>query len=293
MLRICDPHIHLWDLRTGLYPGLETPSDGFIGNNAPIARDYLLPEYLGEAGHGISIVAAVHVEAFPTDPLAEVRHLQTMADQSPIPIGIVGNADLTRPDLPDLLDRMMASGALRGIRKVVNRHADPRYTYVTADYLADPAFHRGLTSLGERGLSFDLQLYPHQTTDAAALVRANPGMQIILNHAGMWVDRTLSGWQDWKAGLRRLAACPNVAAKISGLGMFDTGWTTESIRPLALEVIEVFGVDRVMFASNFPVDKLFSTFPALWQAFDAITADFTPDERSAMFEGNARHIYRI
>lgn len=293
MLRICDPHIHLWDLTTGLYPGLETPSDGFIGNNAPIARDYLLPEYLSEAGTGIEIVAAVHVEAFPTDPVAEVRHVQGMADHAPIPIGIVGNADLTRPDLGDLLDAMLAFGAMRGIRKVVNLHPDPRLTYVSVDYLADPAFHRGFGALGKRGLSFDLQLYPHQMAAAADLARAHPGTQIILNHAGMWADRTLAGWQMWTSGLRLLAACPNVAVKISGLGMLDVRWSVESIRPLVFEVIETFGIDRAMFASNFPVDKLFSTFPVLWGAFDAVTMDLSATERAALFELNARRFYRI
>lgn len=293
MLRICDPHIHLWDLATGLYPGLEQPSEGFIGNNAPIARSYLLPEYLAEGGDEVEIVAAVHVEAFPTDPLAEVRHLQGMADVSPIPLGIVGNADLTLPDVGDLLDRMIESSAMRGIRKVVNLHPDPRYSYVAVDYLADPAFHRGFGELGQRGLSFDLQLYPHQMAAAAGLARAHPGTQVILNHAGMWVDRTLAGWAAWKAGLRELASCPNVAVKISGLGMLDTGWSVGSIRPLVLEVIEAFGVERAMFASNFPVDKLFSTYPVLWQAFDVITADLSAAERAALFEGNARRVYRV
>jgi predicted TIM-barrel fold metal-dependent hydrolase len=293
MLRICDTHIHLWDLKTGLYPGLETPSDSFIGNNAPIARDYLLPEYLAEGAGAVEIVAMVHVEAFPTDPLAEVRHLQGMADRSPVPLGIVGNADLTQPDVADLLDSMIACGAMRGIRKVVNLHPDPRLTYVTVDYLADPAFHRGFGELGQRGLSFDLQLYPHQIAAAAGLARAHPDTQVILNHAGMWVDRTPEGWAAWKAGLRMLAACPNIAVKISGLGMLDTGWTVESIRPLVYEVIAAFGVERAMFASNFPVDKLFSTFPVLWNAFDTITGGFSEHERAALFAGNARRVYRV
>jgi predicted TIM-barrel fold metal-dependent hydrolase len=292
-MRICDPHIHLWDLWTRLYPGLEVPSVGFIGSNAPIARSYLLAEYLAEGGGEIEIAAAVHVEAFPTDPLAEVAHVQGMADAAPIALGIVGNADLTRADVGDLLDRMMVHGALRGIRQVVNLHPDPRLTYTSRDLLADPGFARGLAALAERGLSFDLQLYPHQCDAAAHLIEAAPDLRVILNHAGMWADRNGAGWRDWKASLRRLAALPQVCVKISGLGMFDTTWTPAGIRPLILETLEVFGTDRAMFASNFPVDKLFSDFPAVWRAFAGSVADLTDAEQSALLHDNARRIYRI
>jgi predicted TIM-barrel fold metal-dependent hydrolase len=292
-MRVCDPHIHLWDLWTRLYPALETPSTGYIGSNAAIARSYLLPEYLDEGGDGITIAAAVHVEAFPTDPLAEVAHLQSMADTSPIPLGIVGNADLTRPDVGDLLDRMLSHGALRGIRQVVNLHPDPNYTYVKRDLLADPGFARGLAALAARGLSFDLQLYPHQAAAAARLIEATPGLSVVLNHAGMWVDRTQTGWAAWKAALRSLARLPQVSVKISGLGMFDTTWTPAGIRPLILETLEAFGTDRVMFASNFPVDKLFSDFPTLWAAFAAAIADLSADEQAALLHDTARHTYRI
>jgi predicted TIM-barrel fold metal-dependent hydrolase len=293
MLCICDPHIHLWDLATGLYPGLERPSTSFIGDNAAIARSYLMAEYLAEASETIKIEAAVHVEAFPTDPLAEVRHLQAMADAAPLPLGIVGHADLTDPGLAALLDRMAAYSGLRGIRQVLNFHANPLYSYVARDLLAEPAFRRGFAELGPRGLSFDLQLYPHQTGQAAALAAAHPCTQIILNHAGMWVDRDAGGWRRWKTGLRLLACCPNVAVKISGLGMFDTRFTIESLRPLVLETIDAFGPDRCMFASNFPVDKLFSTYAELWNTLSGIIADFPASERDAMLCGNARTVYRI
>ena len=170
MVRICDPHIHLWDLSTGLYPGLETPSEGFIGSNAPICRDYLLAEYLAETSGELDVVAAVHVEAFPTDPMAEVAHVQKMADTSPIPLAIVGNADLTSPDVGGLLDRMRAHSAFRGVRHVINLHDDPALSYVQTDYLSDPDFVGGLRELETRGLSFDLQLYPHQAEAAVRVL---------------------------------------------------------------------------------------------------------------------------
>jgi predicted TIM-barrel fold metal-dependent hydrolase len=115
----------------------------------------------------------------------------------------------------------------------------------------------------------------------------------VLNHAGMWADRHLEGWKQYKVGLRRLAAQPNVAVKISGLGMLDPEWTPESIRPIVLETLEAFGTKRAMFASNFPVDKLYSDFPAIWRAFAAVTGDLSEAEQAALFRDNARATYRI
>lgn len=290
-LQIVDPHIHLWDLWTRIYPHFEKPGKG--GANATIARSYLIEEYLEEGGDEFEIVGAVHVEAFPTDPIKETETLQKVADANPLPLVIVGNGDLTAKDFPALLDRHQQFPIFRGIRQVVNLHSKPERSYGVRDLMPDPAFLEGLRELGRRGLSFDLQLYPHQMEIAAALAAKAPNTRIILNHAGMWADRDLTGWKQYKAGLRTLAAQPNIVAKISGLGMLDNKWTTESIRPLVLESLEAFGTDRAMFASNFPVDKQYSDFPTVWRAFSTITADLSEAERNGLFRDNARKFYRI
>jgi predicted TIM-barrel fold metal-dependent hydrolase len=292
-LRVIDPHIHLWDLWTRIYPQFERPSKGRSGSNAAIARSYLLEEFLDESDGAVEVLGAVHVEAFPTDPVKETETLQLVADRSPIPLVIVSAGDLTSPDFPALLDRHAAFPILRGIRQVVNRHPDPAYNYVARDFMADPAFLAGLRTLGRRGLSFDLQLYPHQMATAAALAAKAPDTSIILNHAGMWADRDRAGWAAWKAGLRMLAAQPNIAVKISGLGMMDPHWTVESIRPLVFETLDAFGTGRTMFASNFPVDKLNSDYPTLWRAFAEIVSAMSADEQAALFRDNARRLYRI
>jgi predicted TIM-barrel fold metal-dependent hydrolase len=93
--------------------------------------------------------------------------------------------------------------------------------------------------------------------------------------------------------MRMLAGCPNVCAKISGLGMIDHDWTVESLRPYALETIDAFGVERAMFASNFPVDGLYGTYADLWSAYERIVADMSSTERDALFRANAERVYRI
>jgi len=93
--------------------------------------------------------------------------------------------------------------------------------------------------------------------------------------------------------MRTLAAAPNVAAKISGLNMFHHDWTPTMIRPFVLDTIDIFGVDRCMFASNFPVDKLHADYAAIWQAFDQITAGFSEAQRRKLFHDNALRFYRL
>lgn len=292
MLRIFDPHIHLWDLSAGLYPWLEKPSVSFIGSNEPIARSYLLDEFLSEAGDALEIVGAVHVEATASDPLAEVAHLQSVADAAPIPLGIVGHADLRREDLDAVLDDMAEHPAFRGIRHVTNHHSNPDLTYVSEDLWADPAFARGLAALGARKLSFDLALYPGQMAEAACVAQACPETVMVLNQAGAWVDRTLAGWRQWKSGMRALAACDNIFVKLAGFGMWDPEVTASSIRPIILETLDVFGTKRSMFASNFPVDKLFGSYGDLWRSYDAVVADLSESERADLFERNAASVYR-
>jgi predicted TIM-barrel fold metal-dependent hydrolase len=290
-LEVVDPHIHLWDLWTRIYPHFEKPSPD--GSNAAICRSYLLEEYLGEGKAEVRVVGAVHVEAFPTDPVRETETLAKVAATSPVPIVIASYGDLTSPDFPALLDEHAAFPIFRGIRQVVNQHENPQRSYGVPDRMSHPKFLDGLRELGRRGLSFDLQLYPHQMEQAAALAAKAPDTTFVLNHAGMWADRHLEGWKQFKAGLRALAAQPNIAVKISGLGMLDPKWTIESIRPLVLETLEAFGTKRAMFASNFPVDKLHSDFPTVWRAFAAIVKDLSEAEQAALFRDNARATYRI
>jgi predicted TIM-barrel fold metal-dependent hydrolase len=118
---------------------------------------------------------------------------------------------------------------------------------------------------------------------------------MILLHAGMPVDRDPEGWQRWRAGMKELAKRDNLSVKISGWGMVDHAWggDAERERPFVMETIEIFGAHRAMFASNFPVDKLSSTYAQIWDAFRKITASFSEDERHGLFHRNAEAFYRI
>jgi predicted TIM-barrel fold metal-dependent hydrolase len=294
---IVDPHHHLWDLERFSHPWLSArPLPASVaGDVAPIAKSYLLDDYLADTAKQ-NVVKSVHFDAGfdPSQPVEETRWLQSIADQRGFPHGIVARAELHRPDVETTLASHCRFPNVRGIRHIVNWHPDPAKTYVTKpDFLTDPAWLRGFAQLKRYNLSFDLQLYPSQMADAAALAAAHGDTTIILNHAGMPVDRDPEALSLWRAGMRALGAQPNVWVKISGLGMVDWRWTEHSIRPFVLETIEIFGPDRCMFASNFPVDKLYSSFDALYDAFKSIVRDFSVGERRKLFSDTALAVYRI
>jgi predicted TIM-barrel fold metal-dependent hydrolase len=129
--------------------------------------------------------------------------------------------------------------------------------------------------------------------DAARLARAHPDIPMVVNHTGMPRDRSPDGLDHWRRAMRVLAEQPNVTTKISGFAMFDPAWSAESIRPLVLETIDIFGTNRCMFASNFPVDRRSTTYDALFQAFHRLTATFSLTERRKLFCENAERIYRL
>ncbi|KQS53808.1 amidohydrolase [Brevundimonas sp. Leaf363] len=296
-LRIVDPHVHFWDLSRARYSWLqdEPLPNNPAGDMSGIAhRNYLPGDYSADAGRW-RIDKIVHIECgLPIgEQLAETDWLQALADDGGAPQGIVAGANLLDPVLEALLEAHAGRPNVRGIREIVCWHSNAKKTYRPEDPLQNPAWTAGLSLLARHGLSFDLQLYPSQMASAAIVAARNPNVAMIVNHAGLPTDRNPAGMQTWRNGLRLLATQPQVSIKISGLGITDRSWTAESIRPIVLECIDVFGTDRAMFASDFPVERAHGSFEAFYAAFDAITADFSEGERRKLFAENAEAIYRI
>jgi len=296
-MRIVDVHHHLWDLEAHHYPWLANPAPHPAGSLEPIRRSYRLEDFLHDARNQ-ELVKSVHLQAAMADPVAETTWLQGLADDPAsrgFPHAIIAYADLADPSVETTLERHCAHRNVRGIRFMVNFiEGEPLYCMTDrGDWLRHPQWRKGYALLEKFGLSFDLQVYGHQMAEAAELAAAHPGIPVMLNHAGLPHKRDPDTIERWRAGMRTLAAVPHIAAKISGLGMFDHRWTAESIRAFVLDTIEIFGVERCMFASNFPVDKLSSDYDAIWKAFDRITADFSAPERQALFHDNAIRHYRL
>jgi predicted TIM-barrel fold metal-dependent hydrolase len=150
----------------------------------------------------------------------------------------------------------------------------------------DARWRSGFGRLALLGLHFELQAPYEQMREAARLARDFPDTTIVVNHAGLppATDRSA-----WRAAMAQVAACQNVAVKISGLGNLDAA----ARREVTLALIERFGTDRAMFASNYPVDSLRDTFDSIWRIFDEVTRGFSDAERRALFHDNAMRLYRI
>lgn len=293
---IIDPHHHLYDLKTGNYPWLQGPMlDRVFGDYSAIRKDYLMDDFLADIKNQ-NVVKTVHlqVEYDHNDPVAETRWLQSVADKHGYPHGIVGFADLSSRDVQRVIEAHLEFPNVRGIRQCLNFHRDPVKTFIDNPHLmSDSQWRAGYGLLKRYDLSFDLQLYYTQMEEAVALAKAFPDTPIVLNHTGMPVDRSPAEIDAWRKNMKLLASAPNVSCKISGLGMGDWKWSVDSIRPFVLDAIEAFGVERCMFASNFPVDKLFSRYDAVFNAFKEITKEFSHEERRALFHDNAARVYRL
>jgi predicted TIM-barrel fold metal-dependent hydrolase len=296
-LEITDPHHHLWDLKANYYPWLtDRITPRVCGDYAAIRKNYLLADFRRDVG-SLNLVRSVHAQAEHdhADPVRETRWLKEVAEapgSSGIPHGIIAYADFGRPDIDAVLEGHCAFPNVRGIRQLLHEAlVDPGCP--RPSLLDDPGWRRAFRRIRNYPLSFDIQAYPEQCASVCALVVENPEVPFVLCHTGSPSRRDPEGVLLWRDSMRRLAELPNLVVKISGLGMFDRAWTVESIRPFVLNTIERFGVGRCMFASNFPVDGMFSTYGALWSAFSAITRDFTSAERAALFSENARRVYRV
>ena len=299
-MRIADAHHHLWDPVSGTsgigYRWLrEIGAPKPFGDPTPIQRDYLAPEFMAESAH--ELVASVHVQvdgALP-DPVAETRWLDEVSRTHGLPSAIVAFCDLSRDDAPAVIEaHMAASSRLRGIRHIVARTPGrPDISFAPEEWLEHPVWRRNYASLADYGLSFDLQLHPAQMERAAELASEHPGVPVIIDHVGSPFDLSPGGLEECRAGMERLAALSHVDCKLSGLGMFDPGWTARSMAPVIRSVIAMFGPGRTMHGSNFPVDKLFGPYDRLIEAILETMNGASDDEREAVLRGTAMRAYRI
>lgn len=294
--RFVDAHIHLWDLDHISYGWLKPPfSDESVnGSVEAIAKTYLLDDYFADA-HAFRPQACVHIEAGAdaAHALKETQWLQAMNDERGFPQAIVAHAPLHDPKVEALLADHCRYKNMRGIRQILNWHSNAYYSYTPRNFLDDPAWEKGFSLLSRYDLSFDLQLYPHQMTQAAKIGAKHDHTPLILNHAGMPIKDSLETQNIWLSGIKALAQLPRASVKISGFGFVDRAWSAKTVRTMVLQLIDAFGIERVMFASDFPTDKLFNRFDQILEAFDEITYDFTALERDLLFAANALRIYRI
>ncbi|MFI5010779.1 MAG: amidohydrolase family protein [Hyphomicrobiales bacterium] len=296
-MRIIDAHQHFWDLQANYLPWLcdEPPIRFRYGDYSALKRNYLPEDYRRDtARFEVEGTVFVETEWNPDDPVGETEWVRDLAACAGLPSVMVAQAWLDRADVEAVLASHGRHPLVRGVRHKPAAASNPGA--VTTDNLgsmSDPAWRRGYALLERHELSFDLQVPWWQLAEARKLADDFGGVPIILNHTGLPADRSPEGLAGWRKGLEALAGAPNTFVKISGLGVPDMPWTAESNRRIVLDAVEIFGTDRCMFASNFPVDGLVADFETIFSGYDSITAHFSESERASMFSENARRIYRF
>ena len=246
-------------------------------------RNWLAEDFIA-VSRDSNVTKAVHVQAAigSPDPVKETEWLQEAADRTGFPHAIVAYADLRDPSVEVVLERHCEFPNMKGVRD---------FSY--GDYLVEPDFHRGYALMEKYGLVASIAAQWQDMEKLRDLAARFPNTVIVLDHAGGPMERTPEYFNHWKQGIRTAAEAENIICKISGLGMGDHSWTVDSIRPYVLHCIETFGVERSLFATNWPVDSLWSDYDTIVNAYEEITRDFTDDERRAMFSANTERLYRI
>ena len=291
---IIDAHHHLW--RAAGVPWLSGPMQPRIfGEYAAIRRDYLPDEYIADARpHGVVKSVFVQVNVAPGDEVDEAAWAQSSGEASGVPHGVVAYADLCDPRVAAILDRLQTYSRVRGIRQQLHWHENPLYCFAhRPDIMNDNAFRNGMKELATRGLLFELQVFASQMRDAARLARDFPQVTFVLLHAGMPEDHGRSGWKRWQEGMRLLAASPNVHVKLSGLGTFTRTCSVDRWKPVIEETIAFFGAARCVFGSNFPIEKLWTSYGELISVTKTCLAGLSPQDRRAVLHDNAARIYRL
>ena len=219
-----------------------------------------------------------------------------MADthSSKLPNAIVAFADFSKNNVSEILDAHQEYKNTRGIRQILSYNKDePKYSHATEDFMKNSTWVENFKYIRNRNLSFDIQIYKHQMEDAVNLANKYNDVLFILNHTGEPCYQSKEYIESWEQNMKKLAKCENVVAKISGLGMFDPYWTIDSTRIFVEKTIQIFGIQRCMFASNFPVDKIFNTFDTYWNSFKEITKNYSENDKKLLFSSNAEKYYRI
>ncbi|HEV8031220.1 MAG TPA: amidohydrolase family protein [Stellaceae bacterium] len=294
---LIDAHHHLWDLRMGQHPWLcgGEEKEFFMGDYAPLKRNYLPEDYRPDAA-GHNVLTTVHCEAEwdRADQVGETRWISAIHRENGFPGAIVAHAWFDTDNAEEVIAAQATFPLVRGIRsKPVTAPSPDRIEPGAPGTMQDERWLRGFELLQKYKLSWDLRVPFWHLEEAAAVARAFPNTPIVLNHTGFPWDRSEEGLRAWRRAMEILAREPNVHLKVSEFGLKDRAWEYPSNLRVVLDALAIFGIERAMFASNFPVAGLRIGYGALVAAMSQMLADRSPEERDRFFWKNAMTFYRL
>lgn len=292
---LVDSHHHVWNASDLPWLSGEVVPRIF-GPYEPIRRDYPVEEYRADAEpHGVE--AAVYVQAnWPLSrSLDEVRWLEETYQRTGWPMAFVGSADLHDPTAREVMaQQAKVSERVRGTRLQLHWHDRPEFRFAAGPrQMHDPVFRDNIAALADLGWLFELQVFAPQMRDAAAFVADYPDTTFVLVHAGMLESQEPGHVEAWLAGMRLLAEQANVVTKLTGQGTFVHRVDDDLIRFVADTCLDLFGAQRCLWGSNFPIEKIWTDFGSLTRAWRAALARHPRETQEAVFSGNARRVYGL
>ncbi|MDG2957640.1 amidohydrolase family protein [Exercitatus varius] len=293
-----DAHQHFWQPQINPHPWLAP--DVLIpfryGDYTAIKKEYLPPDYLKDATLKHNVVATVYVDAEwdPKDPLGETKYIHTVANKFNMPNAVVAQAWLHHDDIETVLKAQAAFPLVRSVRHKPAGALTPQEAKTgVRTLMSDNKWRKGYELLDKFNLNFDLQTPWWNLHEAKHLALDFPNTLIILNHTGLPSDRSQEGLTAWHQAMSQLADIPNITVKISGIGLPEKRWNIEDNRWIIQETVKIFGVDRVMFASNFPVDSLCGELETIFTGFKEAVKNYSYDDQYKLFFANAKKYYKI
>jgi predicted TIM-barrel fold metal-dependent hydrolase len=294
---LIDAHHHLWDLSQRKHPNLigEPRGDFFMGDDTGLRRNYLPEDYRRDAA-GHNVLTTVHCEAEwdRAEQVGETRWISEIHGRYGFPGAIVAHAWFHTDNAEEVIAAQAAFPLVRGIRsKPVTASSPGGGEPGAPGTMQDERWLRGFALLEKYRLSWDLRVPFWHLEEAAAVARAFPNTLVVLNHTGFPWDRSEEGLRAWRRAMEILAREPNVHVKFSEFGLKDRAWEYEDNLRVVRDALAIFGIERSMFASNFPVAGLRIGYGALIAAMSRMLADRSPEERDRFFWKNAVAFYRL
>ncbi len=269
-LKVIDAHHHLWDLKKVHYPWLMAKGvKRFFGDPAPIQKDYLVEDLRSDAGE-IILAGSVHIQVGANNSFEETTFVESQSKNG-LPQAHVADTNLQAGNISHVLNSLSDFPLVRGVRQIVGRHPVEDAKNGSDALIDDPNWQKGLKILSNKGLSFDLQMIAPQYERMVNILSTLPNLRVAICHFASPWDQDVKSLQHWKDNMARLSELPNVYMKFSGFSMFKPNWNLDDIEPYILASLDLFGEDRCMVGSNYPVDGLHRPYEDIFCAVYDLT----------------------
>ncbi|MFC9549721.1 amidohydrolase family protein [Rhodococcus sp. NPDC056960] len=292
---VIDAHHHFINVPDLTYPWIDNRPPALtalLPNYYDAAHRYLPRDYRAEVD-GIPVAASVACEFGAADGVAEAMWVQHCADRCGVPNAFIASAQLDSDDLSGVLARYRDLPTVRAVRQPLYWAADPtKRLGARGDYLSDPDWLRGFEQVAAAGLVWDLLVYDEQLPAAHDLIASFPNTTFVLEAAGWPVDLTAEGFARWEERLRAVSRFPNVVLKLQGIALIF-GTSLDAVGGWLRTAVGIFGADRCMFASHYPIDHLLWDGRTMVSTIEAALGDLSSTDRALFFGDTARRVYRL